>query len=130
MNKIFLTGNLTKNVEKGTSTSGKTYAKISLAVQRKYKDEYGEYETDFFNCIAWNSPAEFLAKYCKKGNKIAVVGRLETFTYGDKEGNKKTGMQVIVEEVELAQQRRDEDGTDKGATQPELEPINDDSLPF
>lgn len=128
MNKVILIGNLTKDIEKETSSGGKTYVKFNVAVQRRFKNPDGVYDTDFFNCIAWNSTADFLGKYCKKGNKIALVGRMETFTYDDQQGNSKKGVRVVCDEVELAQRK---ETTEEPATQPELTPIDDDdSLPF
>ena len=78
MNKWFGIGNLTKDIELEKTSGGLAVAKFSIAVPRPFSKEK---ETDFINCVAWRGQAENLAKYCKKGDKIHVTGRIETRSY-------------------------------------------------
>jgi len=100
MNKVILTGRLTKDPEISSSAAGTTFARFSIAVPRKYKKE-GEPDTDFFNCSTFGKTAEFVEKYFKKGNKIEVSGRLENNNYTNKEGKKIYDVRVMVEEADF-----------------------------
>ena len=126
MNKVILIGNLTKDPEMTTTQSGISVTRFTIACQRKFKNANDEYESDFINCIAWRSSAEFIQKYFKKGNKIAVVGSIQTRTYDAEDGTKKYITEVVIEESEFVQSK-------KGDAQEEdikLEPVDDDNLPF
>ena len=96
MNSIVLTGNLTKDIELRHTKNGVAVATFNLGVRRDYKNENGEYESDFPSCIAYKQTAEYLSKYAKKGDKIEVAGRLQTRTY-EKDGEKRYITEVIVE---------------------------------
>lgn len=96
MNSIVLTGNLTKDIELRHTKNGVAVATFNLGVRRDYKNENGEYESDFPSCIAYKQTAEYLSKYAKKGDKIEVAGRLQTRTY-EKDGEKRYATEVIVE---------------------------------
>lgn len=124
MNKIILMGNLTKDVEFTTTNNGTSVAKFTLAVARRFSNQDGERETDFINCVAWKTTAENLNKYCKKGSKVGIVGRLEIRSY-EKDGQKRYIAEVIVEELEFLSTNKEEKTKDV-----ELTPIDDDSLPF
>lgn len=129
MNKVILVGNLTKDPELTTTQNGVSVARFTVAVQRKFKNANDEYETDFINCVAWRTSAEFIHKYFKKGNKIGVVGAIQTRVFNAEDGSKRYVTEVVVEESEFVQSKKGEDNQD-GEKKPELEPIDDDSLPF
>ena len=100
MNKIILMGRLTREPEMfGQKTK---VARFTLAVDRNY----GENETDFFNCVSFGKQAEFVEKYLKKGTKILLTGRLQNNTYEDKQGQKVTATQIISEEVEFCESKK------------------------
>ena len=101
MNKLYLIGNVTQDIELSETESGVSLCRFSLAVNRSYKNAEGERDTDFFTCTAWRGQAETLAKYVKKGNKLAVVGSVELRNYEDKEGVKRLSVDVVVEDVEF-----------------------------
>lgn len=101
MNKVFLIGNLTRDPELTETQSGVSVCRFSLAVNRNYTGADGERQADFFNCTAWRGLAETVAKYCKKGKKLAVVGTLQMRSYEDNEGVKRTVTDVVVQEVEF-----------------------------
>lgn len=130
MNKAILMGRLTKNPEiRYTQTNNIMVASFSLAVNRRFAKE-GEQQADFINIVAWNKTAEFCSKYFKKGQQVAVVGRIQTRNYEDENKVKHYITEVIAEEVYFADSKK-EGTTDTTQTQNELEPIqDDDELPF
>ena len=127
MNKTILIGNLSKDVELTTTPNGVSVARFTIAVQRRYTNEAGEREADFINCIAWRTTAENLHKYCKKGDKIAVVGAIQTRNYEAQDGTKRYITEVVADEIEFVNTKKSDT---KDTTQPELTPIDDDDLPF
>ena len=130
MNKVFFIGNLTRDPELTNSASGISMCRFSLAVGRNYADANGERQTDFFNCTAWRGLGETIAKYCKKGNKIAIVGSIQLRDYEDNKGIKRTAIDVIVNDVEfLTPKASEESQTER--KKPTLQPMDDDSdIPF
>ena len=104
MNKVILSGRLTKDPEISSSASGTKFARFSIAVPRKYK-KTGEPDADFFNCSTFGKTAEFVEKYFKKGNKIEVSGRLENNSYTTKEGKKVNEDRVMVEEADFGESK-------------------------
>lgn len=104
MNKVILMGRLTKDPEISSSASGTTFARYSIAVDRKHKQE-GEPDADFFNCTSFGKQAEFVDKYLKKGTKIIVSGRLQNNNYTNKEGKKVYEVRIMTEEVEFAESK-------------------------
>lgn len=100
MNKTFLIGNLTKDVDIRTTQSGKTVASFSIAVNRRFKGQDGEKQTDFFTIIAWGQLGEMCGRYLAKGRKVAVVGELQTRSY-EKDGAKRYITEIIADEVEF-----------------------------
>lgn len=100
MNKVILTGRLTKDIELKDAGNSKV-ANFSLAVDRAIKQE-GKPDVDFIDCAAFGKTAEFMGKYMSKGSKIALEGRLQIDTYPDKEGKKRTHAAVIANAVEFA----------------------------
>ena len=101
MNKVNLIGNLTRDPELTETSSGTAVCRFSIAVGRNYSNGNGERETDFFNCTAWRTLAESIARYCKKGNKVAVSGSIQMRTYEDNHGVKRTAVDVVVQEAEF-----------------------------
>lgn len=107
MNKVILMGRLTKDpdVRYSQGANGSTaIARYSLAVDRKFKQE-GQPNADFINCIAFGKLGEFAEKYLHKGTKIAVVGRIQTGSYTNKDGQKVYTTDVVVEEQEFAESK-------------------------
>lgn len=126
MNKVLILGNITKDIDKATTTSGITVAKFTVAVSRKFKNAKGEYETDFLNCVAFKGTADFISKYFSKGSKIALSGSIQTRNYEATDGTKRYVTEILVEEVEFVEKA-------KGGKQEEIvQEIddNDGTLPF
>ena len=121
LNKIFIMGRLTRDPELRTTNSGTSVASFSLAVDRNYKGADGEKETDFIDCVAWRSTAEFAAKYFTKGRMAAVEGRLQIRPWTDKEGNNRRSAEVIVDNMYFGDSKRD---GDTGGARPASGPVN------
>ena len=97
-NKVILMGNLTADPELKQTPSGASVCTFSIAVNRKIQKE----EVDYISIVAWRQTAEFVSKYFKKGKAILVCGQLQTRSYQDKNGNKRTVTEVVAEEVSFA----------------------------
>lgn len=106
MNKVIEMGRLTRDPEISSSNSGTTFARFSIAVDRRFKKE-GEPDADFFNCTAFGKTAEFVEKYLQKGTKVLVTGRLQNNNYTNKEGQKVYDVRIMVEEMEFAESKKD-----------------------
>ena len=102
MNKFIGLGRLTKDPELRSTQSGLEIASFTLAINRNFKNKEGDYETDFLNCQAFNKKAEFITKYFKKGNMMAITARAQTRSYDDNDGKKRFITEFIVEEVYFA----------------------------
>ena len=101
MNKVFLIGNLTRDPETRETPSGVTMCRFAIAVQRPYSSQDGERQTDFFECTAWRGLGETIARYTKKGNKVAVSGSIQLRNYEDNQGVKRTAVDIIVQDCEF-----------------------------
>lgn len=138
MNKVFLIGNLTRDPELTETSSGTQICRFGMAVNRQYTSSEGERETDFFNVTAWRGTAENIARYCRKGHKVAVLGSVQIRSYEDRDGVKRTAVDIVAQDVEfLTQRTRDEDDQyneppqRNGGRKPQLEAFDDDGdIPF
>lgn len=129
VNKVILVGRLTRDPEIRYSqgANGSTaIARYSLAVDRKFKQE-GQPNADFINCVAFGKLGEFAEKYLYKGTKIAVVGRIQTGSYTNKDGQKVYTTDVVVEEQEFAESKNASGGNNGGGNsgQPQSNGGND-----
>lgn len=128
MNKVILLGRLTKDPEvRYTQTSNTLVASFTLAVNRRFVKQGEERQTDFINIVAWNKTGEFVSKYFKKGQQVAVVGRLQTRSYQDNNNQTRYVTEVIAEEVYFADSNKTENNTNSNE---QFETTNDDDLPF
>ncbi len=138
MNKVFLIGNLTRDPELTETSSGTQICRFGMAVNRQYTSSDGERETDFFNVTAWRGTAENIARYCKKGHKVAVLGSVQIRSYEDRDGVKRTAVDIVAQDVEfLTQRAHDGDGVSNESTssrsgrKPQLQAFDDDGdIPF
>ena len=132
MNKVILVGNLTKDPELTTTTSGVSVCRFTIAVSRRYVGASGERETDFINIVVWRGQAENCHKYLKKGSKCGVVGTLQTRSYDAQDGSKRYVTEVVADEVEFISTNRTTEAAGREPVEDvaELKPIDDDSLPF
>lgn len=127
MNKIILTGNIFKDLElKGES---KKYLNFTLAVRRDYKNQNGEYESDFINAVVFGKSAEFMINYCQKGDKIMIEGALRNNKYTDKNGDTKYIENVYVKKIELIKSTTKKENENTTIKQDEIE-LTDEEMPF
>lgn len=99
MNKVVLMGRLTKDVEIHQTPNGVSLARFSLAVNRRFAGKDSQQQADFINCTAWRQTGEFIAKYFRKGNMIAVAGSIQSRTWDGQDGKKQYAAEVVVEEA-------------------------------
>ena len=140
MNKVFLIGNLTRDPELSETAGGVPVCHFSIAVNRNYSSQEGERQTDYFNCTAWRNMAETIARYTKKGKKVAVVGSVQLRNYEDNQGVKRTAVDIIAQDVEFLSPRENGDSFDEmddmprqsaPKRKPVLQAMDDDSdIPF
>ena len=100
LNVVVLMGRLTADPELRTTGTGISVTSFSIAVDRAYQNG-GERQTDFINCVAWRNNAEFISKYFTKGQMIALRGTLQQNNYTDKDGNKRTSYNVVVDSAQF-----------------------------
>lgn len=105
MNRVVLMGRLTGEPQLRYTNSNKPVCSFSIAVNKRIN---GENSADFINCVAWNTTAEFITKYFKKGQAIAIVGRLQNRSYEDDKGQKRSVIEVVVEETEFVGNKQEE----------------------
>lgn len=136
MNKTILSGNLCQDIEVKQTQSGKSVVTNCIAVQREYKNDKGEYDSDFINLVIWGAQAEYLGKYAHKGDRVELVGRWTVRKYTATDGTTRTVNECVVESIKaFSRQPREESQaptyTPDAYTSPQLENINiDDDLPF
>lgn len=139
MNKVYLIGNLTRDPELSETNSGVAVCRFGIAVSRRFtQGGDAERQTDFFNCTAWRGLAENVARFCKKGNKVAVAGSIQIRNFEDNAGQKRTYVDIVCDDVEfLTPKSSNADSDDYSAPapaakkKPALEAFDDDSdIPF
>ena len=114
LNRIILMGRLTRDPELRRTGSGTAVTSFSLAVDRDFKSQSGEKETDFIDIVAWRNTAEFVSKYFTKGRMAVVSGRLQIRNWTDKEGNKRRSAEVVADNVYFGDSKRDAAGDNGG----------------
>ena len=141
MNSICLVGRLTKDVELRYTPSNVAVATFTLAVNRTFKNENGEREADFINCVMWRQQAENLANWAKKGALIGITGRIQTRSYDNQQGQRVYVTEVVAEQFQLleskgqgnqGQQRQAQQQAPDFSRSANTNPldISDDDLPF
>lgn len=122
LNNITIMGRLVRDVESRTTTTGKTVASFTLAVDR----DYDRSTTDFFNCVAWNKTGEFVQNYFHKGNLAVVNGAMQSRNWTDKDGNKRQTWEVNVSNIYFGESKKAPD-----VSAAEFVEVNDgEELPF
>lgn len=109
MNQAVLVGRIVREPEIRENENGINMCNLTLAVPRCFKNQLGEYDTDFVDVVLWNSVAESTKEYCKKGDLIGVKGRIQTNTKSDENGDKKYYMNIVAEKVSFLQSNRSSD---------------------
>lgn len=124
MNKTFLTGNLTKDVETRETASGALMARFSVAVKIPYKKD----EVEYIDCTAWRSLAEICGKYLKKGSKVALVGYFTSRSYEDNQGIKRKVWDFNCEEMEMLLSNQAQPQEEQPRRKPTLMPMDDTDI--
>ena len=123
MNKVFLIGNITKDPEIKTTSTGKKVASLSLAVSDG-KDANGQNVSQFFNLKAWEKTAEIIEKYCQKGHKIGIVGKITTRKWEKEDGTTAYITEILINEIELLTSKSEAEKKSKVSDQDELPSID------
>lgn len=127
MNRVILMGRITKDVD-ARGDSNNMVARYSLAVDRRFKNKDGEYDTDFINIVAFGKSAEFASKYFSKGTKVVITGRIQTGSYTNKDGQKVYTTDVVAEDQEFAESKKSSGGETESSGQKTKEVSSDDDF--
>lgn len=139
LNRITLIGRLTRDPELKYIQSGSAVANFSVANNRVFVTGNGEKkeEVNFFDCIAWGKLGEIIVEYCKKGKRLAIEGRLQQNRWEDKEGNKKSRIEIIAENVQFLDGKADNQHVSSSSNEEVPQhsgasdnPFSDDNIPF
>lgn len=130
LNTAILMGRLTADPELKTTNSGISVTSFCVAVDRRYQKD-GEKQADFLNVTAWRQNAEFICKYFHKGSMIAVQGSIQTRNYEDKNGNKRTAVEIVADNVSFCGSKAEAAAqTAQNAPRPSVNTTNDDFTPL
>jgi single-strand DNA-binding protein len=111
INRVILIGNLTRDPEMKYTPAGKAVAQMGIAVNRITRNEQGELDVDFFNLVAWEKRAEYASTYLRKGNRIAIEGRLQTRSWVDQAtSQKRTAFEIVVDNIQSLSTRAEGEG--------------------
>ena len=137
LNHITAAGRLTKDPELRRTQNGVAVASFTIACDRDIKDASGNKQTDFIDCVAWRSTAEFVDKYLTRGRMVIISGRLQMREWTDKSGAKRKNAEILAENVYFADSKRAVENTEKNETKESAHTvdfdqveIDDDELPF
>ena len=142
MNSVNLTGRATAKPELRYTQSGVGVVNFTLAVNRKFRNENGDFDSDFISCVAFRKTAEVIAEYIEKGDLLGVEGRIQTRNYENQNGQKVYVTEVVVDQIDFLQARKEktnEFGNPVGTREVEENPfkefgkqieIDDSDLPF
>ena len=136
LNSVVLVGRLTKDPELRYTPSNQAVATFSLAVNRRFKNQNGDREADFINCVIWRQQAENLANWAKKGALIGITGSIQTRNYENQQGQRVYVTEVVAEQFQLLESQKERGNQSQGNSQPDFGrdtspmDISDDDLPF
>ena len=140
INNVTLVGRLTKDAELRYTPSNVAVATFTLAVNRTFKNENGDREADFINCVMWRQQAENLANWAKKGTLIGITGRIQTRSYDNQQGQRVYVTEVVAETFQLLESKGQGNQTQQRPQTQQQAPdfsrqgapmdISDDDLPF
>lgn len=136
INNTVLVGRMVRDAELRYTPNNQAVATFTLAVNRDFKNQNGEREADFINCVIWRQQAENLANWAKKGALIGIVGRIQTRNYENQQGQRVYVTEVVADSFQLLESQKERGNQLQSNSQPDFgrqaEPfdIDDDSLPF
>lgn len=146
INRVVLTGRLTKNIDLRYTEGGRAVGTFTLAVNRQFTNAKGEREADFVQCVIWNKGSEILSQFAHKGSLIGIDGRIQTRSYDNQQGQRVYVTEVIVENFSLLEPKAKSDENNQNTAAQQETPrnpyretpadvgtpidISDDDLPF
>lgn len=133
MNHVVIIGNLANDPEQHTTQNGVERSTFRVAVQRRFANQQGVREADFFSVVAWRKTAEFCNNYLSKGRKVAVEGSMQSRQYDAQDGSKRTVWELIAESVEAVgkpQEAAQERPAQAAQREDDFQEVEDDELPF
>lgn len=136
INNVVLIGRLTSDVELRYTPQNQAVRQFTLAVNRNFKNQNGEYDADFINCVIWGKLAENFANWTKKGNLVGITGRIQTRNYENQQGQRVYVTEVVAESFQLLEKR--DNSANQNSMAEQMPPsfagnpmdIKDDDLPF
>ena len=132
LNKVMIIGNLGREPELRYTPSGRPVATFSVAVSRSWKSSNGEHrsETEWFKIVAWGKLAEICKEYLHKGQQVYIEGRLQTRQWEDKEGQQRTTVELIANEMTMLGERREKSQNEDNASEDVPPVVDEDEFPF
>ncbi len=124
MNKVILVGRLTRDPDVKNTTSGKSVASFTLAVDRRFKNKDGQKEADFVPIVVWGKQAEFVGQYLSKGSQIGVSGRLQVRSYDAQDGQRRYVTEVVADEITFLSSKKDVSNAANTQQQSNSEPMS------
>lgn len=110
MQKFIASGNLCKDIELKTTSSGKTFVRNTIAIRNDYKNDSGEYGSEFINIVVWGKSAEFLSNYARKGTKVLIEGKITNRSYDKGDGTKGYATEIICNSIEILEYKKNLEG--------------------
>lgn len=117
MNSVNLIGRLSNSPEIRHTANNQVVCRFTLAVTRRFKNQAGDYEADFINCVAFGKTAELIGNYVEKGQQLAVEGRIQTGSYTAQDGSKRYTFDVVVENITFINSKRKNEPQTENQTQ-------------
>ena len=135
LNTVILMGRMTADPELKKTPSGVSVTTFTVAVNRSYVKHGEERQSDFIECVAWRNTADFICKYFRKGQMIAVQGSIQTRSYQDKQGNKRKAVEVLVDKADFCGDKKTEakpdfNGFSQGSADDFSMVGDDEDMPF
>lgn len=125
INNVVLVGRMTRDAELRMTQSNTAVASFTLAVNRPFKNQNGEREADFINCVIWRQAAENLANWCKKGSLVGITGNIQTSNYENQQGQRVYVTEVLANNFQLLESRSQQQSSNNNSMD-----ISDEDLPF
>ena len=129
INNVVLVGRMTRDAELRMTQSNTAVASFTLAVNRPFKNQNGEREADFINCVIWRQAAENLANWCKKGTLVGITGNIQTRNYENQQGQRVYVTEVLANNFQLLESRNQQQSSNNPPANDPMD-ISDEDLPF
>ena len=129
INNVVLVGRMTRDAELRMTQSNTAVASFTLAVNRPFKNQNGEREADFINCVIWRQAAENLANWCKKGALVGITGNIQTRNYKNQQGQRVYVTEVVADNFQLLESRSQQQSSNNNLANNPMD-ISDEDLPF